>query len=49
MSDICDDCGREYENKRNHDAIHHPNKGISDEASGYTKATDRHMRGLGLI
>lgn len=49
MSETCDECGREYEDKTNHDALYHPNSCISDEASGYTKATDRYMRRLGLI
>lgn len=37
----CDKCDRPVENQFHHDAIYHPNKGNSDEASGYTKQTDR--------
>jgi len=44
----CDRCGREVENELNHDAIYHPEEGISDEASGYTKNSDKVEFGAGL-
>ena len=44
----CDRCGREVQNQMHHDAIYHPEEGISDEASGYTKNSTEVEFGAGL-
>jgi hypothetical protein len=44
----CGKCGRSIESQLNHDAIFHPEEGVSDEASGYTKNSDKEEFGVGI-